>query len=356
VSALKDKVILITGGTGSMGKTFVRRALSGKEGLPKKVIVFSRDEAKQHYMRVEYMKRKSPTDEVIYHNFQNVLEFRIGDVRNYHDVLSAIRGVDIVINAAALKQVPTCEYFSTQAIQTNCLGAQNIVSTITDHQLPVETVVGISTDKACKPINVMGMTKAIQERIFIGANVFNKNTRFVCVRYGNVLASRGSVIPLFHEQIKSGGPVTITHVDMTRFLLSLEDAVDTVMAAIRKAKPGETFIPIAPAARVTDIAKALIGDRKISTEVSGIRPGEKLHESLVSAEESYRTYRQDGFYVIQPMLPEVAASGPQRSSDLIGEYASNGLVMNFEETRELLTRHNLLIEVTESNELHEMIG
>jgi UDP-glucose 4-epimerase len=224
---LKDKVVVVTGGTGSMGKTFVRRALSGRHGLPKKLIILSRDEAKQHYMRLEYMDRKNATDEVIYKNFKNVLEFRIGDVRNYHDVLSAVRHADIVVNAAALKQVPTCEYFPTQAVMTNCIGVQNIVNAITEHQLPVETVVGVSTDKACKPVNVMGMTKAIQERVFISANVFCPQTRFVCVRYGNVLASRGSVIPLFHEQIRIGGPITITHEKMTRFLLSLEDAVGT---------------------------------------------------------------------------------------------------------------------------------
>ncbi|MCB0363103.1 MAG: polysaccharide biosynthesis protein, partial [Bdellovibrionales bacterium] len=236
---LKDKVVLITGGTGSMGKTFVQRALSGQEGQPRKLIVLSRDEAKQHYMRVNYLNRKTTTDEVIYQNFKNLLEFRIGDVRNYSDIVSALKDVNIVINAAALKQVPTCEYFPEQAILTNCMGAQNIVRAISEHHSDVETVIGVSTDKACKPVNVMGMTKAIQERIFIGANILCPKTRFSCVRYGNVLASRGSVIPLFHEQIRAGGPVTITDPKMTRFLLSLEDAVDTVLSALRWSHPGE---------------------------------------------------------------------------------------------------------------------
>jgi len=205
----KDKTLLVTGGTGSMGKTFVKRVLTGEHGTPKKIIVFSRDEGKQHYMRLDYLHKKHSTDEVIYNNFKNLLEFRIGDVRDYSSVCSAIKGVDIVINAAALKQVPACEYFPYQAVLTNCIGAENIVRAISENNLPVQTVVGISTDKAAKPINVMGMTKAVQERIFTSANILNPGTRFVCVRYGNVLASRGSVIPLFHDQINSGGPVTL---------------------------------------------------------------------------------------------------------------------------------------------------
>ena len=156
-------------------------------------------------MRMAYMNRKVTTDEIIYRNFQELLEFRIGDVRSYADVCSALRDADIVANAAALKQVPTCEYFPVQAVATNCLGPENIVRAIRENSFPVEAVIGISTDKACKPINVMGMTKAIQERIFISANILIPGTRFICVRYGNVLASRGSVIPLFHHQIRLGG-------------------------------------------------------------------------------------------------------------------------------------------------------
>lgn len=354
---LKDKVVLVTGGTGSMGKTFVKRALSGSEGRPRKVIILSRDEAKQHYMRVDYLNRKHFTDEVIYQNFQHILEFRIGDVRNYADVVSALKDVDIVINAAALKQVPTCEYFPDQAVQTNCTGANNIVRAIREHDLPVEVVIGVSTDKACKPVNVMGMTKAIQERIFIGANVLCQKTRFACVRYGNVLASRGSVIPLFHEQIRAGGPVTITDTKMTRFLLSLEDVVDTVLAAIKWANPGETYIPIVPAANMENVAKALVDKRKIDIKVTGIRPGEKLHESLVSEEESYRTYRNKGYYVIKPMLPEVAERGSDATRDLIGEYCSDGDVLDLKGTKKLLEKHDLLYKEEESapDELNEMI-
>ena len=207
-------------------------------------------------------------------------------MRDYASVSAALHGVDIVFNAAALKQVPTCEYFPYEAVQTNIVGAQNIVHAIRDLKLPVETVVGISTDKAVKPVNVMGMTKSIQERIFACGNLEVPNTRFIIVRYGNVLASRGSVIPLFHEQIRNGGPVTITHPDMTRFLLSLDEAVDLIFTAVRKARRGETFIPRVRSARMVDVASALIAGRPIDTKVTGIRPGEKLHEILVSEEES----------------------------------------------------------------------
>jgi len=180
---LKNKRVLITGGTGSLGKVLVRRLLSGELGIPCKIIVFSRDEAKQHAMRVEYLNKAAATDEVIYQNFKELLEFRIGDVRDFHSLAAALTEADVVFNTAALKQVPTCEYFPTQAVMTNIIGPENIVRAIQEHKLPIETVVGISTDKACKPVNVMGMTKAIQERVFIQANMRCPETRFICVRY-----------------------------------------------------------------------------------------------------------------------------------------------------------------------------
>ncbi len=338
----QGKRILVTGGTGSMGKTFVHRVLSGELGTPKKVIVFSRDEAKQHDMRMNYLHRAVTTDEVIFNNFRNVLEFRIGDVRDYGDVRSAVKDADIVVNAAALKQVPTCEYFPEQAILTNCIGAGNIVRAIRENGHGVDTVVGISTDKACKPVNVMGMTKSLQERIFISANVLNPGTRFICVRYGNVLASRGSVIPLFHDQIRNGGPVTITHPKMTRFLLSLDQAVDTVFAALRDAKAGETFIPRAPSASVVNIAKALIGSRRIPVKVTGIRPGEKLHEVLVSEEEMHHCVRRGTYYAIRPMLPELKGGKSREAGALSREYSSGDNVLNLADTVRLLKRTRLM--------------
>ena len=339
----EGKRILVTGGTGSMGKVFVRRVLSGEMGVPKKVIVLSRDEAKQHTMRLSYLKRQAPTDEVIYRNFQKVLEFRIGDVRNYADVCSAVRDADIVVNAAALKQVPTCEYFPVQALMTNCLGPENIVRSIKEHGFPVEAVVGISTDKACKPVNAMGMTKALQERILVAANIFIKQTRFICVRYGNVLASRGSVVPLFHEQIANGGPVTITVPEMTRFLLTIDRAVDTVFAALKHAKAGETFVPIVPSATVINIAKSLIGNRNIETKITGIRPGEKMHEIMVSEEECHHTVRRGDYHAILPMLPEPCDDTVKIERSLQGEFSSADTVMTFEQTRELMERHQLMI-------------
>jgi FlaA1/EpsC-like NDP-sugar epimerase len=337
------KRILIIGGTGSLGKTLVRRFLSGRAGDPAKIIVFSRDEAKQHFMRMEYQHKAAATDEIIYRNFQQKLEFRIGDVRDPHSVAAVLRNADVVFNTAALKQVPTCEYFPFEAVRTNIEGPENIVRAIQQHNLPVQTVVGISTDKACKPINAMGMTKAIQERVFIQANIRCPGTRFVCVRYGNVLASRGSVIPLFLDQIRNGGPVTITTPDMTRFLLSLEDAVNTVFAAVEGGLPGEMYIPQVASALVLDIARAMIGKRAIEIRVVGIRPGEKVHESLVSEEEADRTVERDGYYVIHPMLPELRQ--PQNGSHyLCRAYSSADNTMTLAETARLLCREGLMPE------------
>lgn len=339
---LKGKRILITGGTGSLGKVLVHRLLSGSAGKPEKIIIFSRDEAKQHYLRLEYQKNKEVTEEVIYHNFEQTLDFRIGDVRDYHSLCTVLKDVDIVINAAALKQVPTCEYFPYEAVQTNIFGAENIVRAIREHNFKVETVVGVSTDKACKPVNVMGMTKALQERVFISGNLYTSSTRFVCVRYGNVLASRGSVIPLFHEQIKNGGPVTITTKEMTRFLLPLEHAVDTIFAALENASPGEIFVPKAPASRIVDVAKALIGDRDISLEITGIRPGEKVHEIMVSDEEACRTYQRGEYYTIKPMLPELVKKGRENPA-LTKEYSSGDDLLSLDNAKKFLEEYNLMV-------------
>lgn len=339
---LDGKSILVTGGTGSLGRALVRRILSGEQGNPKKVVVMSRDEAKQHAMRVAYLNRQVTTDEVIYHNFEKVLEFRIGDVRSYADVCSALRGIDVVANAAALKQVPTCEYFPGQAVATNCLGPENIVRAIREHDYPVETVVGISTDKACKPVNVMGMTKAVQERIFIAANILIPDTRFICVRYGNVLSSRGSVIPLFHQQIRAGGPITITSTEMTRFLLSLDEAVNVVFQALGDANQGETYVPILRSARVLDIAHAMLGDRTdIEIEQIGVRPGEKLNEVLVSEEECHHVVRRGNYYVILPLMPELR-DGHVPEPVLECEYSSADDLLDAASTAELLAQHRLL--------------
>jgi UDP-glucose 4-epimerase len=241
-----------------------------------------------------------------------------------------------------MKQVPTCEYHPAEAFLTNAVGAQNIVRAISEHHLPVETVVGISTDKAVKPVNVMGMTKALQERILLEANLQSPRTRFVVARYGNVLASRGSVIPLFKEQIEHGGPITLTTPEMTRFLLSLEEAVDTVFAAVRDAVAGETWIPLVPTARVVDVAKAMIGERAIELDYVGIRPGEKVHEVLVSEEEAPRTYERGDYLAIQPILPELRPGQVEGAPFRGREYSSADNVADASSVAELLRRHGMI--------------
>lgn len=351
---LEGRKILITGGTGSLGKVLLRRILTGEMGQPAKIIVFSRDEAKQHFMRLAYLHKAVATDEVISENFRRMVEFRIGDVRDYSSVAGAVRSADIIFNAAAMKQVPTCEYFPEEAVRTNVLGSANIIRAIRELGLPVEVVVGVSTDKACKPVNVMGMTKALQERSFVAANLQCRETRFICVRYGNVLASRGSVIPLFQEQIRHGGPVTITTQEMTRFLLSLEDAVDLIFVAVCEARAGEIYIPRVPSARIVDVAQGLIGNRRTDILVTGIRPGEKVHEVLVSEEESWRTVERGHSYVIQPALPELRDDRKPGVLPLESEYSSRDNLLDLDRIRELLTRHRLHIEQTDS-EVHEVV-
>jgi FlaA1/EpsC-like NDP-sugar epimerase len=378
---LTDKRIVVTGGTGSLGQVLVRRLLAGELGMPRQVTVFSRDEAKQDAMRLAYAARStlhaaqgSPPPPLVRgggvgdghgngngnghsngngHGVEGEqktrpypgdrLKFRIGDLRDLHSVRAVLRNADVVFNAAALKQVPTCEYCPFEAVQTNILGVENIVRCISEDRLPIESVVGISTDKACKPVNVMGMTKAIQERIFVQANAECPGTRFLCVRYGNVLASRGSVIPLFHDQIQRGGPVTVTDREMTRFLMSLGQAVDTIFAALTWASPGEIYVPKVPSARVIDVASVLVGELPIEILVNGIRPGEKIHEILVSEEEAHRTTLQPDYYVIQPMLPDLRAVC-KPGKPLEKEFSSADRLMTRAELETLLRRYGLLFK------------
>jgi len=252
-------------------------------------------------------------------------------------VLQAVREADVVIHAAALKQVPTCEYFPSEAVATNIGGAENLVRAIREHDTPVKVVVGLSTDKACKPINVMGMTKAMMERIFVEANVDCRKTRFACVRYGNVIASRGSVVPLFLEQIARGGPVTVTMPEMTLFLLTLDRAVDTVIEAAANAHAGEIYVPSVPAARIVDLAKAMIGARAVPIAFTGIRPGEKIHEIMVSEEECYRTIKRGEYYVVCPMLPELRTAPLQPA--LTAEYSSAAVTLDAEQLRTLVAEY-----------------
>lgn len=332
---LEGKRILVTGGTGSLGQTLVKRLLKGEMGTPAQITVFSRDEAKQHYMRLEFLHQKTATDDIIYQNSQDLLNFRIGDVRDYSALLAAMRQADVVFHAAALKQVPSCEYFPFEAVLTNIYGAENVVRAIRENNLVIEKVIGISTDKACKPINVMGMTKALQERILIEANRDCGKTDFMCVRYGNVIASRGSIVPLFVEQVKNRQPLTITLEEMTRFLLSLDKAVDTVFAAVADGRRGETFVPQVASAKIVDIARALMGENDLPIVFTGIRPGEKVHEIMVSEEECFRTTERGGFYVILPVLPELRQVG-DFTTFLNSEYSSKDGNISVAELKTLL--------------------
>jgi FlaA1/EpsC-like NDP-sugar epimerase len=339
---LDDKKVVVTGGTGSLGQVLTRRLLEGQMGLPRQVVVFSRSEALQHAMRLSFQHRRVATDDIVYAEERHQrLVFRIGDVRDFGAVADALRDADVVFHAAAMKQVPACEYHPMEAVRTNIDGANNVVRAIRDLRLPVETVVGVSTDKACKPVNVMGMTKAVQERILVDANLHSEGTRFIVARYGNVIASRGSVVPLFREQIARGGPITLTTREMTRFLLSLEEAVDLIFAALGEARPGETYVPRVPAARIVDLAAAMAGERRIEMQYTGIRPGEKVHEVLVSEEEASRTSVRGEHLVIGPILPELREDHAEEAFDR-REFSSADEVVEGEDLRALLDRHGVL--------------
>jgi UDP-glucose 4-epimerase len=294
-------------------------------------------------MRLAFMHRDAATDDVIYRNSKEILDFRIGDVRDYSALVAAMRHADIVFNAAALKQVPSCEYFPFEAVLTNVYGAANIVRAVRENNLPVTKVIGISTDKACKPINVMGMTKALQERVLIEANRDCWPVTFNCVRYGNVIASRGSIIPLFVEQIQNNRPLTITLPEMTRFLLSLDRAVDTVFEAVRSGGRGETFVPKVASAKITDVAAVLMGDKDLPITYTGIRPGEKIHEIMVSEEECFRTVERGDYYVILPVLPELRDESGS-AAGLETEYSSKDNNLGVDELKQLLQVANSEID------------
>lgn len=337
---LEGKRVLVTGGTGSLGKPLVRRILSGDLGTPESVTVYSRDEGKHHQMKADWKHEGMATQDIFYHNFEELLEFRLGDMRDYQALVPAVRNADVIFHAAALKQVPSCEYFPYEAVRTNIDGANNLVRAIRSTDTPVKKVVGISTDKACKPVNVMGMTKALQERVLLEGNVGQKGVDFTCVRYGNVVSSRGSALPYFRDQIRHGGPVTLTTREMTRFLITLEQAVDTVFDSLLHSGRGEIFVPHLPAVRMEDVARAMIGDADIPVTEIGIRPGEKVHEIMVSEEEAARTVVRRGtfrdrYYAISSILPEVSG-GPVPDPALDGEYCSSSSVINFRDTVSLL--------------------
>jgi UDP-N-acetylglucosamine 4,6-dehydratase len=278
----KNKVVLVTGGTGSFGKKFIQVMLN--EYHPAKIIIFSRDELKQHEMRIAGYDDPS-------------LRYFIGDIRDSQRLHRALEGVDIVIHAAALKQVPACEYNPMEAIKTNILGSSNVIDAAID--CGVERVVALSTDKAVNPVNLYGATKLAAEKLIVQSNAYagGRSARFACVRYGNVVGSRGSVVPVFLKQRESGR-VTVTDDRMTRFWISLEQGVRFVIQAAENMHGGEVFVPKIPSMTVVDLAKAIAPEAKV--EIVGIRPGEKLHEVLISEDEARQTVELPEMYVVQP--------------------------------------------------------
>jgi UDP-glucose 4-epimerase len=318
--------------------------MSNELGRANAVTILSRDEAKQHYMRLDLLQATAATDDVIYRKAAERVRFVIGDVRRLPDLKREIDKADVIFHAAALKQVPTCEYFPGAAVDTNIYGAINLCRAINEGARSEKHVIGISTDKACKPVNVMGMTKAIQERVLAEGNIDSPWTRFVNVRYGNVMASRGSVIPFFIDQVRKGAPIPITDERMTRYLMTLDQSVALIFAAYQGAYPGETFIPIVPAARVVDMAFAVAEDDNYPLQTTGIRPGEKIHEVLISEEEVARTERRDHNLVIRPILPELRRdTNGSNNLPFTGEYTSAASPIDRGQTRELLRTHGLTV-------------
>lgn len=277
------QTVLVTGGTGSFGKQFLRTLLD--ECHPAKAIVFSRDELKQHEMRMSGFDAPN-------------LRYFIGDVRDRERLRRAMHGVTMVIHAAALKQVPACEYNPMEAIKTNILGSSNVIEAALD--AGVQRVVALSTDKAVNPVNLYGATKLAAEKLFIQSNAYAAGlpTRFACVRYGNVIGSRGSVIPLFLRQRDAGGPFTVTDSRMTRFWLTLQQGVRFVLRAAETMHGGEVFVPKIPSTKITDLAAAIAPD--LPVQVTGIRPGEKLHEVLIHEDEARAAIELDDMFVVQP--------------------------------------------------------
>jgi UDP-N-acetylglucosamine 4,6-dehydratase/5-epimerase len=325
---LKDSVLMITGGTGSFGNTVLKRFIDSDV---REIRIFSRDEKKQEDMRLDLKSTK--------------VKFYVGDVRNAQSVNAAMRHVDYVFHAAALKQVPSCEFFPMEAVQTNILGTENVLNAAIDNK--VQRVVVLSTDKAVYPINAMGISKAMMEKVMAAkARMCADTDTILCAtRYGNVMASRGSVIPLFIDQMNSGHPLTITDPNMTRFLMSLEDSVDLVLHAFEHGQQGDIFVQKAPAATVLDLATAMIElfNSKVSTQIIGSRHGEKLFESLLSREEKSKSEDLGRYYRV-PMdsrdlnYTKYVSEGMPEAS-IVEDYTSHNTErLNVHQIKELLSK------------------
>ena len=324
----KDKVLMITGGTGSFGNTVLKRFLSTDV---REIRIFSRDEKKQEDMRIALNNSK--------------LKFYIGDVRDYDSVYQAMRGVDYVFHAAALKQVPSCEFYPMEAVRTNVIGTENVLNAATANG--VKRVVVLSTDKAVYPINAMGISKAMAEKLMVAKSRVQREgeTVFCATRYGNVMASRGSVIPLFVAQLKEGKPLTVTDPNMTRFLMSLEDSVDLVLYAYEHGKQGDIFVQKAPASTVADLAQALkeLFEKRNEIRIIGTRHGEKLYESLISREEMAHAQDMGGYYRLPAdnrdlNYAKYFSEGEEKISHLDDYTSHNTNILNVEQIKALLLK------------------
>lgn len=327
-----DKTLLITGGTGSFGNAVLRRFL---DSSIKEIRIFSRDEKKQDDMRQYYNNQK--------------IKYYIGDVRDYESVNNAMKGVNLVFHAAALKQVPSCEFFPTEAVRTNVLGCENVLNSAMENN--VGRVIVLSTDKAVYPINAMGMSKALSEKVMIAKsrNIINNDMVFCGTRYGNVMASRGSVIPLFVDQIKKGNALTITDPQMTRFMMDLDGAVDLVIFAFKNGNPGDIFVQKAPASTIEVLAKALLELYKSDNPIKiiGTRHGEKLFETLVNREEMGKAIDMGNYFRIPADTRDLNYNrffieGETKIAQTEEYTSHNTFRMNLEETKEMLMKLEMI--------------
>ena len=342
MSIFKDKVLMITGGTGSFGNAVLRRFLDTDI---KEIRIFSRDEKKQDDMRHEYQAK--------YPESAHKIKFYIGDVRSLESCRSAMPGTDYIFHAAALKQVPSCEFFPMEAVKTNVMGTDNVLTAAIE--CGVECVICLSTDKAAYPINAMGITKAIEEKVAVAKSRNSRNTRICCTRYGNVMCSRGSVIPLWIEQIRNGNPITITEPKMTRFIMSLEEAVDLVLFAFENGQNGDIFVQKAPACTIQTQAEAvceLFGGKKEDIKVIGMRHGEKLYETLLTNEECSKAVDMGDFYRVPAdnrslNYDKYFTEGDEKRVTLTEFNSDNTLRLNLEETKAKIASLEYI-----QNELH----
>lgn len=329
MSIFKDKTLLISGGTGSFGNAVLKRFLRTDIG---EIRIFSRDEKKQDDMRHEYQAK--------YPDVAHKIKFYIGDVRSLESCRSAIPGTDFIFHAAALKQVPSCEFFPMEAVRTNVIGTDNVLTAAIEAK--VKAVICLSTDKAAYPINAMGITKAIEEKVAVAKSRYSGETKICCTRYGNVMCSRGSVIPLWIDQIRNGQPITLTEPSMTRFIMSLDEAVDLVLFAFEHGQSGDIFVQKAPACTIQTQAEAvceLFGGKKEDIKVIGIRHGEKMYETLLTKEECAKAIDMGDFYRVPADNRDLNYDKYFKEGDVkrvtIEEFNSNNTRrLNLEETKE----------------------